>query len=143
MTEMEDLDAGLNKGVIPSANDIQGPAAVVQIDAEPAAKLIVDPPLPGPLSFGRVVIQYRTENLRIVPVYGEAAMDVSPRIGHLHVSVDNTSWHWLDASGEPLTLNGFAPGEHSILIELADPMHRIMDSKAITFVITGPRKSDK
>jgi Family of unknown function (DUF6130) len=125
----------LREKVFPSAFDIRGAAAVVPLASEPAPILVVDDPLPGPLAFGRVVIQYRTENLRILPVYGPAALEVSPRIGHIHVTVDHSSWHWLDASGEPLTLNGFLAGQHSILIELADPTHIIIASKTITFVI--------
>ncbi len=113
---------------------MQAPA-VVQLESEPPAILYVDPPLPGPLSFGRVVIPYRTEHLRIVPVYGAAAMNVSPRIGHLHLTIDEASWHWLDASGEAITMNGFAAGKHSILVELADPTHNIIDSKRIEFII--------
>lgn len=140
---MEALDDVFTEGMIPSARDIRGPAAIMQIDAEPAPKLFVDPPLPGPLSFGRVVIQYRTENLRIVPVYGEAALDVSPRIGHLHITVDNSPWHWLDASDEAITLNGFTAGEHNVLIELADPVHKIIDHKTVTFIIPELHKSGK
>jgi Family of unknown function (DUF6130) len=132
---MQSSNTELGESVFPSAREMRGTAAVVQLDTEPPSKLFVDPPLPGPLSFGRVVIQYRTENLRIVPVYGEGALDVSPRIGHLHLTVDNASWHWLDASGEAITLNGFTPGMHSILIELADPTHKIIDRKTIEFII--------
>jgi hypothetical protein len=132
---MQSLNNELSEGFFPSAHDILGPAAVVPLDAEAPAKLFVNPPLTGPLSFGRVVIQYRTENLRIVPVYGEAALDVSPRIGHLHLTVDDASWHWLDASGEAITLNGFPAGKHNILIELADPTHKIIDRKTIEFII--------
>jgi Family of unknown function (DUF6130) len=123
------------ESVFPSARDLRGVAPVVQLTSEPPPKLVVDEPLAEPLTFGRVVIQYRTENLRIVPVYGQAALEVSPRIGHLHLTVDHSPWHWLDASGEPITMNGFKPGEHSILIELADPTHKIIDSKLITFFI--------
>ena len=50
--------------------------------AEPAAKLVVDPPLAEPLSRGVAFIQYRTENLQVVPVFGPQALNVSPRIGH-------------------------------------------------------------
>ena len=32
--------------------------------------------------------EYTTENLRIVPVFGKAALDVSPRIGHVHITVE-------------------------------------------------------
>ena len=75
----------------PAAREIREAAAVVPVESEPAPRLIVDAPLPGPLSFGRVVIQYRTENVRMVPVYGAAALGVSPRIGHLHVTVDDAT----------------------------------------------------
>jgi hypothetical protein len=102
---------------------------------EPAARVVVDPPIPDWLAQGRVVIQYRTENLRIVQVFGPAALDVSPRIGHLHVTVDNAPWHWVDASGEPLTIVGLAPGPHSVLIELANANHKILDKTVVEFVI--------
>lgn len=112
------------------------PAPVVQLTSEPPARLIVDTPLPELLALGRVVvIRYRTENLRIVPVFGQAALSVSPRIGHLHVTVDDASWHWVDASGEPLTITGLVPGPHRVLVELADPTHRVIDSANITFEV--------
>ncbi len=125
----------------PSARDVRGAAPVVPLASEPPARLVVDPPLPGPLALGRVVIQYRTENLHIVPVYGPAALDVSPRIGHIHVTVDGTPWHWADASGEPLILNGFPPGPHRILIELVDPTHKLIGSErqTISFVVPAPK----
>jgi hypothetical protein len=132
---MDFLNTGLEEGTFQSTRNVWEPASVIQLSSEPPAELFVDPPLTEPLAFGRVVIQYTTKNLRIVPVYGEAAMEVSPRIGHLHITVDDSSWHWLDASGEPLTLNGFARGQHRILIELADPMHKIIDHKTVTFII--------
>ncbi len=118
-----------------SVRDVRGQAPVAPLASEPPARLFVDPPLPEPLALGRVVVQYRTENLHIVPVYGPAALDVSPRIGHLHVTVDDTDWHWLDASNEPLTIKGLPAGPHRILIELADPAHKVIDAQTIEFVI--------
>jgi hypothetical protein len=56
---------------------------------QPAAHLVVSQPLAGPLSNGLVVITFRTENLKIVPVYGETASQVVPRLGHLHITVDD------------------------------------------------------
>jgi hypothetical protein len=38
---------------------------------------------------GRVAIQYRTDNLHIAQVFGRTAVAVSPRIGHLHISVND------------------------------------------------------
>ena len=63
-----------------SARDIRGPSPLVAIENEPPPKLIVDPPLAEQLAKGLVFIQYRTENLRVVPVFGKGALDVSPRI---------------------------------------------------------------
>ncbi len=119
----------------PTARDIRGPAPVVPLASEPAAKLVVDPPLPESLAQGRVVIQYRTENLRILPVYGAAAVDVSPRIGHLHITVDSAPWRWLDASNEPIIVNKLPPGPHHILIELVDPTHKVIEAQTVHFTI--------
>jgi Family of unknown function (DUF6130) len=48
-------------------------------EQQPAAKIVVDPPLAEPLSRGVVFIQYRTENLQIVPgVWPEGARCVAP-----------------------------------------------------------------
>ena len=84
------------------------PAQVIPIaGAEPAAKLAVDPPLAQPLaSRGVVVINYCAENIRIVPVFGPGALTVSPRLGHVHITVDDAPFLWADASGNPLILRG-------------------------------------
>jgi hypothetical protein len=79
--------------------------------------------------------QYRAENLRIVPVFGPSALDVSPRIGHIHVTVDDAPWHWADARGEPLIMNGFPAGPHRVLIELVNAKHQTLDKGVVTFVI--------
>lgn len=124
-----------------SAGDILGAAGVVPLDRQPAPRLVVDPPLPGPLSFGRVVIQYRAENLRIVPVFGANALDVTPRIGHIHVTVDDLPWHWADASGEPLIMNGLPAGPHKVLIELVNANHRPFTSATVDFTIPAAAPS--
>jgi hypothetical protein len=86
------------------------------------------------LARGLVVIQYRTENLRIVPVFGPGALDVSPRIGHIHVTVDDAPWHWADAGGEPLIIQSLSPGPHRVLVQLADPTHRVIDQELVNLV---------
>jgi hypothetical protein len=116
-----------------SAKDIVGPSPLVAIDNEPAPRLIVDPPLAEPLSRGLVFIQYRTENLRVVPVFGTGALDVSPRIGHVHITVDDAPWHFVDASGETIIVVGLEPGPHKVLVELADPTHHVIDRKTVNF----------
>src|SRR5262249_6810902 len=103
-----------------SAKDILGPTPWETLESEPPPKLIVDPPLAEPLSRGAAVIQYRTEHLRIVTEVGSAALKVSPRIGHLHVTVDDLPWHWADAnSSNTIIVVGLPAGPHSIRIELA------------------------
>lgn len=120
---------------IPSAKDIVGPSPLIAIANEAPARLIVDPPLPEPLAQGRVFIQYRTENLRVLPVFGNGALDVSPRIGHIHITVDDLPWHFVDASGETIILVGLEPGLHKVLIELANPTHQVITSETVTFTV--------
>jgi hypothetical protein len=109
--------------------------AIAKPASQEAARLIVAPPLADALARGLVVIPYRADNLRIVAVFGPAALDVVPRIGHLHITVDDASWHWVDASGEPLIIQGLAPGPHRVLIELADPTHHVIDAQTVSLEI--------
>ena len=125
-----------------SARDVRGPSPLIAIENEAPPKLIVDPPLPEPLSRGLVFIQYRTENLRVVPVFGKGALEVSPRIGHVHVTVDDVGWHFVDSSGETLIVVGLKPGPHKVLIELADPTHRVITSETVKFSLPGPKSPD-
>ena len=111
------------------------PAQVIPLaGTEPAPKIVVDAPLPEPLaSRGVVVIAYCTENMRIVPVFGPGALTASPRVGHIHVTVDEAPWHWADASGTPLILRGLPPGPHKVLIELVDANHQVVDKGMVRF----------
>ena len=70
-----------------SAKEVRGASPYVEIKNEPAPKLIVDPPLPEGLSLGVFWAQYRVENLHIAPVFGAGALQVSPRVGHLHYTL--------------------------------------------------------
>ncbi len=126
-----------------TARDVKGTTELVALDSEPAVKLIVDPPIPEQLALGRVFIQYRTENLRILPVFNRTALAVSPRVGHLHVKVDDQSWPFVDTSNETLVLVGLPPGPHKVLLELADPTHRPIPnaSKVVEFTVPAPKVS--
>ena len=118
-----------------SAMDVRDPSPLVAIENEPLPRLIIDPPLPEPLAAGRVFIQYRAENLRILPVFGKGALDVSPRIGHVHITVDDLPWHFVDASGETIILVGLTPGHHKVHVELADPTHHVVTSEVVEFIV--------
>jgi hypothetical protein len=118
-----------------AAREVRGAAAVEPLQNEPPPKIVIDPPLAEPLSHGRVVIQYRAENLHIVPVFGPGALGVSPRVGHIHVSVDDATWVWADASGEPVVLNRLPPGPHKVLIQLENANHQLLDKGAVKFTV--------
>jgi uncharacterized protein DUF6130 len=123
-----------------SAKEVRGPTPYVAIENEPPPKLIVDAPLPDLLEKGLVLIQYRTENVRIVPVFGREALDVSPRIGHLHIHVDDLPWLWADASDlNTVDIAGLPPGEHKVVIELADANHQVFPGQAKTVKFTIPK----
>ena len=57
------------------AREIRGASPYDTIENEPAPKLIVDPPLPGPLAQGIFQAQYRVQNVRILPVFGAGALN--------------------------------------------------------------------
>ena len=133
-----------------SAREVRGPSVYNAIQNEPAPKLIVDQPLPNLLAVnvpdaighrhgGLVQIQYRVENVRIVPVFGAAALNVSPRLGHLHITVDDLPWWWADASdNNTIDLTGMPPGEHKVLIELVKADHQVFPGQARTVKFTVP-----
>ena len=113
------------------------PAQVIPLtDTEPAAKIVVERPLSGPLaSRGVVIIPYCAQNMHIAPVFGAGALAVSPRVGHIHVTVDDAPWHWADASGNPLILRGLPPGSRKVLIELVDANHQPVDRGTVEFAV--------
>lgn len=119
----------------PTAREVVGAAAVVPLANEAPAKIVVDPPLPAELAKGVAIVQFRTENARILPVYGPAAVAVSPRVAHLHVTVDDNPWHWAHSSTEPVIVAPLPAGPHKILIELADANHKVLASETVKFEV--------
>ncbi len=111
---------------------------VVSVENEPAPRLFVDPPLPGPLANGVAFIPYRVENLRIMPVGGSAAKSLSPRVGHLHITVDDLPWAWADyGQSDTIILINMPRGEHKVLIEVVDAEGGLLTSKTLTFQSPG------
>ncbi|HTC31425.1 MAG TPA: DUF6130 family protein [Candidatus Acidoferrum sp.] len=95
-----------------TAREFVGQAPIQPIAGEePPAKLLVDPPLADALKTGRVVIQYYAQNLHIR--------------------------RWLDASGEPLTINGLSPGKHKVRILLVNANHQPLDEGTVEFTVPG------
>jgi len=126
------------KATIRSAKEVRGATPYIELKNEPPPRLIVDPPLPDLLNQGVVWIQWRAENVHILPVFGKGALSASPRIGHLHVHVDDLPWWWADPSNvNTIDLAGMPPGPHKILIELVDANHEVFpgQSKLVTFTV--------
>jgi hypothetical protein len=122
-----------------TAREIRGPSPYIPIDNEPPPKLIVDPPIPEGLKIGVFWAQYRVENIRIAPVFGPGALQVSPRIGHLHVIVDDLPWWWADASdNNTVDIAGLPPGEHKVKIALVDANHNVFPGQVVTLTFTVP-----
>ena len=124
--------------VAQNATDSCKPTHVIPLTgSEPPAKIVIDPPLAEPLaSRGVVIIQYCAQNLHIAPVFGPGAVSASPRVGHIHVSLDDAPWVWADASGTPIILQGLPPGPHTVTLTLVDANHHPLDKGSITFVIS-------
>jgi hypothetical protein len=80
--------------------------------------------------------------MRITPVFGSGALDVSPRLGHVHVTVDEAPWHWADASGTPLILRGLPAGTHTVRIDLVDANHQPVDTGTVTFAVPTKAAAD-
>ena len=104
---------------------------------EPPAKLIVDPPLPDLLAKGIVWITWRVENVVIGTESGKDALNASPRVGHLHIHVDDLPWLWAHMSPAPIDVALLPPGPHMIRIELVNAVHQSVpeQSKTVTFTI--------
>ena len=125
-----------------SAKDIRGASPYIAIENEPPPKLIVDAPLPEGLVQGVYWAQYRVENLRIVPVFGQGARQASPRVGHLHVIVDDLPWWWADASdNNTVDIANLPPGRHKVRIQLVDADHNVFAGQEVTHVFTIPESA--
>ena len=125
-----------------SAKEIRGASPYIEIKNEPPPKLIVDEPLPDLLDQGVVWIQWRVENVNIVPVFGKGALSASPRLGHLHIHVDDLPWLWADASDlNTVDIAEMPPGDHQVRIELMDANHEPFPGQSRTVKFSVPDAS--
>jgi hypothetical protein len=113
-------------------------SSVVPFDDEPAPTLTAEQPLAGPLAQGVVFIPYRVDHLRILPVAGADARKLSPRVGHLHITVDDLPWLWADfGQSNTIVLAGMPRGEHKVLIELVDAEGNVLAAQTVKFRSPG------
>lgn len=115
--------------------DANRPPAILPLESEAAPRLIPYAPLPEPLARGVVIVQFRTEHFRVMPVFGKTAVELSPRVGHLHVTVDNTPGTWAHTSEDPIIVVGLTPGAHKLRLELADPSHKILATEIVPVTV--------
>ena len=98
-----------------STKEVRGASPYVAIENEPPPKLVVDP---TPLAAG-LKRAHRTS------VRGRRAQRI-PRIGHLHIHVDDLPWGWVEASdNNTISVAGLPPGQHKILVELVNTEHHV------------------
>ena len=113
--------------------------SAVAVENEPAPKVVVDPPVAEALAQGVFWAQYRVENLHIAQVFGPGALAVSPRVGHLHITVDDLPWWWADASdSNTIDIAGLPVGQHKVRIELVNANHQIFPGQTKTLTFTLP-----
>ena len=68
-------------------------------------------------------------------MFGSGALDVSPRIGHLHITVRRRSVALRRRERETVILVGLPPGPHRVLFDLADPAHKVITSQTVAFTV--------
>ncbi len=124
-----------------SAGQIREASPYIAVENEPPPKLIVDPPKPEGLERGAFWAQYRVENIRILPVFGAGALATSPRVGHLHITVDDLPWWWAEASqNNPIDIANLPPGPHKVRIQLVDTNHKVFPGQEVTLNFVVPER---
>lgn len=103
--------------------------------SEPEAQLFVEAPLPDALANGALVLPFHTEHLQIASLAAAPLPAGSPRTGHLHLALDGAAWHWVQADAGPIVMFGLSAGSHTLLVELADVNHRVLDKRSVAFTI--------
>ena len=69
----------------------------------------------------------------------EGARQVSPRVGHLHVIVDDLPWWWADASdNNTVDIANLPPGPHKVTIQLVDSDHTVFPGQVVTLSFSVP-----
>ena len=120
-----------------SASEAPTSSPLVPNKSEAAPKLILGEPFPEALARGALVVPYRVENLRILPILGPGSSEVSPRVGHLHVSIYDFPWHWADFSenAQTIVVVGLPAGQHKLSVGSAGTNHRVYSTETVTFTI--------
>lgn len=91
------------------------------------------------LKDGYVYLPFHVENLTILPLYteihGKETTSLRPKIGHLHVMVDNNGWNWIHAIADPIYFGPLPRGAHQVKVELVDAAHQVIEVKTASIVV--------
>ena len=72
-------------------------------------------------------------------MFSAGALNTSPRVGHLHINVDDLPWLWADASdNNTVDIAGLPPGQHKAKIELVDANHQTFPGQVVVQIFTIP-----
>lgn len=106
---------------------------------EPTPKLILSEPRADVLKDGYVYLPFRVENMAILPLYteihGQEATKLKPKIGHLHVMVDDNGWNWIHALTDAIYFGPLSPGAHKVQLELVDAAHSVIEVQTIEVTV--------
>ena len=125
------------------AVNAQTPAApLARATSAPRPTVTIESPAAGGVVQGVAIVRFRVQNIRMVSPF--LAADSAPNTlpaGHLHVTVDGASWHWVHSSSDPVVVTPLTPGEHTVELELADANHRPLDAKTVRFTVAAKAAS--
>jgi hypothetical protein len=112
----------------------RSPSPVVEMKREPT--IAIESPAAGDTVRGVTIVRFRTANIVMASPFGPQPVGSLPA-GHVHVTVDGTSWHWMHTSTDPIVITPMSVGEHTVTLELADANHRPITSQTVRFMVRG------
>ncbi|GAB7539909.1 DUF6130 family protein [Burkholderia sp. 3C] len=115
------------------------PGVIADVPAPAQPHLTLFKPRADVLKDGYVYLAFRVDNLSILPLYtdihGKGATTLKPRIGHLHVFVDDSKWSWIHAQSDAIYFGPLPTGPHTVRIELVDASHSVIETRTTHFVV--------
>lgn len=114
-------------------------ATAAPADVQLAPRLTLQEPDADILKDGYVYLPFTVENVTLLPMYpeinGTEVTQLTPRIGHLHVGVDDNAWVWIQTTPAPIYLGPLTPEPHKIRVDLVDAAHNPLVSRVASFVV--------
>ncbi|MFT4053797.1 MAG: DUF6130 family protein [Novosphingobium sp.] len=100
--------------------------------------LTLSAPCAEALQDRQVYIAFRVDNMAVIPLYteinGDTVTTLTPKIGHLHVTVDDAGYSWIHASNDPIYFGPVTPGTHTVRVDLVDAAHETLQTQTVRFI---------